>query len=112
MPEYPRIYPYFCFFLNNLIYKLLFISFMSTVKLQSMQRARAHGDTEMTEKTLQILELSSSGRQDGSITRRLSNELITTLEDRHGSVDVTRRNLGAGMPFLNESWIEANFTPD
>jgi len=66
----------------------------------------------MTEKTLQILELSSSGRQDGSITRQLSNELIATLEDRHGSVDITRRNLGAGVPFLDEAWIEANFTPD
>jgi FMN-dependent NADH-azoreductase len=85
---------------------------MSTVKLQSMQRARAHGDTQMTEKTLQVLELSSSGRQDGSITRQLSAELIAALEDRHGVVDITRRNVGAGVPFLNEAWIEANFTPD
>lgn len=66
----------------------------------------------MTDKTLQILELSSSGRQDGSITRQLSAELIAALEDRHGAVDITRRNLGAGLPFLNEAWIEANFTPD
>jgi len=47
---------------------------MSTVKLQSMQRATAHGDTKMTDKTLRILELSSSGRQDDSITRQLSAE--------------------------------------
>ncbi len=66
---------------------------MSTVKLQSMQRARAHGDTEMTGKTLQILELNSSGRQDGSITRQLSAELIAALEDRHGAIDITRRDL-------------------
>jgi len=66
----------------------------------------------MTDKTLQILKLSSSGRQEGSITRQLSDELIAALEDRHGSVDITRRNLGAGVPFLDEAWIEANFTPD
>ena len=85
---------------------------MSTVKLQSLQRARAHGDMEMTDKTLQILELSSSGRQDGSITRQLSAELIAALEDRHGTIDITRRDLAAGVPFVNEAWIEANFTPD
>jgi FMN-dependent NADH-azoreductase len=67
---------------------------------------------EMTDKTLQILELSSSGRQDGSITRQLSAELIAALEDRHGAIDITRRDLAAGVPFVNEAWIEANFTPD
>lgn len=66
----------------------------------------------MTDKTLQILELSSSGRQEGSITRQLSAELIAALEDRHGSADITRRNLSAGVPFLNEAWIEANSTAD
>ena len=85
---------------------------MSTVKLQLMQRAKAHGDTEMTGKTLQILELNSSGRQDGSITRQLSAELIAALEDRHGAIDITRRDLAAGVPFVNGAWIEANFTPD
>ena len=85
---------------------------MSTVKLQLMQRAKAHGDTEMTGKTLQILELNSSGRQDGSITRQLSAELIAALEDRHGTIDITRRDLAAGVPFVNGAWIEANFTPD
>ena len=66
----------------------------------------------MTDKTLQILELSSSGRQEGSITRQLSAELIAALEDRHGTIDITRRDLAAGVPFVNEAWIEANFTPD
>jgi len=85
---------------------------MSTVKLLSMQRAIAHGDTKMNDKTLRILEISSSGRQESSITRQLSAELIAALEDRYGSTDITRRNLGAGVPFVNEAWIEANFTPD
>lgn len=66
----------------------------------------------MADNALRILELSSSGRQDGSVTRQLSADLIAALEDRHGSVDITRRNLGAGVPFLDEAWIEANFTSD
>ncbi len=66
----------------------------------------------MSNKPLQILEISSSARQDGSVTRQLCADLIAALEDRHGPVDITRRNLGNGVPVLNEAWIEANFTPD
>lgn len=77
-----------------------------------MQQAAAYGDMKMSNKPLRILEISSSGRQHGSVTRQLSADLIAALEDHHGSVDITRRNLSAGVPFLNEAWIEANFTPD
>ena len=66
----------------------------------------------MSNKPLRILEISSSGRQNGSATRQLSADLIAALEDHHGLVDITRRNVGAGVPFVNEAWIEANFTPD
>jgi FMN-dependent NADH-azoreductase len=66
----------------------------------------------MNNKTLRILELSSSGRRDGSVTRELSADLIAALEDRYGSVQLTRRDLAAGVPFVDEAWIEANFTPD
>jgi FMN-dependent NADH-azoreductase len=77
-----------------------------------MQRAAAQGDTKMNDKALQVLELSSSGRLDGSVTRQLTADLIAALEDRHGSLDITRRNLGAGVPFLSDAWIGANFTPE
>jgi len=66
----------------------------------------------MNDKALQVLELSSSGRQAGSVTRQLTADLIAALEDHHGSLDITRRNLGAGIPFLNEAWIGATFTPE
>jgi FMN-dependent NADH-azoreductase len=66
----------------------------------------------MNDKTLQVLELSSSGRSSGSITRALSADLIAALEDRFSDVQMTRRDLSAGMPFIDEAWIEANFTPD
>ena len=66
----------------------------------------------MNDQTLQILEISSSGRHDGSVTRQLSAELIAALEDRSGSVELTRRDLALGIPFVDEAWIEANFTAD
>lgn len=66
----------------------------------------------MSRKPQRILELSASGRSDGSVTRELSNDLITALQDRHGVAEVTRRDLSAGVPFVNEAWISANFTAD
>ena len=60
----------------------------------------------------QVLEISSSGRFEGSTTRALSRDLISALEDRYGDVDVTRRDLAAGVPFVDEAWIEANFTAE
>lgn len=66
----------------------------------------------MKTKTLRILEVSASGRRNGSITRELSTDLIAALGDRFGSVQLTRRDLLHGVPFVDEAWIEANFTPD
>lgn len=66
----------------------------------------------MQEQSLQVLEISSSGRQEGSITRQLSADLIAALEDRFRSLEVTRRDLGRGVPFVDGAWIEANITPD
>jgi len=66
----------------------------------------------MQARKLQVLEINSSGRREGSITRKLSSDLIAALEDRVGSIDVTRRNLANGVPFVNDAWIQANFTPD
>jgi len=66
----------------------------------------------MNNNTVRILEISSSGRHDGSASRQLSADLITAFEQRHGSIDVTRRDLSSGVPFVDDAWIEANFTPE
>jgi FMN-dependent NADH-azoreductase len=66
----------------------------------------------MNEQPTRVLSISSSGRHDGSVTHALSADLIAALEDRHGSIDLTRRDVGAGLPFVDAAWIEANFTPD
>ena len=59
---------------------------------------------------LRILEVAASGRSKGSVSRMLSGDLIDALEARHGDVERTRRDLSDGLSFVDESWIEANFT--
>lgn len=66
----------------------------------------------MNKKPLQVLTINSSGRREGSITRELSDDLVAALEDRHGAIQLTQRDVGTGLPFVDAAWIEANFTPD
>jgi FMN-dependent NADH-azoreductase len=70
------------------------------------------GDSSMSGKTVNILEISSSGRHDGSVSRKLSKDLIAALQDKHGDVNIVHRDLSDGIPFVDAAWIEANFTPD
>ncbi len=65
-----------------------------------------------TKKTapLKILEVAASGRNEGSVSRMLSADLIGALQMRHGRIELTRRDLGKGLPFVDEAWINANFT--
>jgi FMN-dependent NADH-azoreductase len=72
----------------------------------------ALGEPDMQDKALKILEIAASGRRDDSITRQLSADLISALQDRFGPIEVSRRDLASGVPFVDEAWIEANFTPD
>jgi FMN-dependent NADH-azoreductase len=66
----------------------------------------------MPANNLQVLEISSSGRIEGSTSRALSRDLISALEDRHGDIDVAHRDLATGVPVVDEAWITANFTPE
>ena len=66
----------------------------------------------MNKKALKVLELSSSGRRAESVTRRLSDKMLSALESHHGTLEVSRRDLSEGLPFVDSAWIEANFTAD
>ena len=66
----------------------------------------------MQGRQLQILEVNSSGRKGDSVSRKLSEELLTALENQHVQVNRTHRDLSDGVPFVNDAWIEANFTPE
>jgi len=64
----------------------------------------------MATKTLNILRIDASGRQRGSVSRRLTSDVVAALEMRHGNVDVVVRDLAAGIDLVDQRWIEANFT--
>ena len=62
--------------------------------------------------TTHILEISASARGEGSMSRLLSRDLLKALEDRHGDITVTRRNVAEGLPFVNADWVVATNTPE
>ena len=62
--------------------------------------------------TTHILEISASARGDGSMSRLLTRDLLKALEDRHGDITVTRRNIAEGLPFVDADWVVATNTPD
>lgn len=59
---------------------------------------------------VKLLRVDSSGRYEGSSTRALTDSLIEALASGNKAVDVTQRDLAKGMPHVDESWIQANFT--
>ena len=63
-------------------------------------------------KETRVLEVSASGRVNGSASRELSRDLISALQDRYGNVQTVHRDLANGVPFVDEAFIEANFTAD
>lgn len=62
--------------------------------------------------TTRILEISASARPEGSMSRLLTRDLIKALEDRHGDVAITRRNVAEGLPFVDADWVVATNTPE
>lgn len=54
-----------------------------------------------------ILHIDASARIDGSVTRNLSQQIVTRL----GDAEVIRRDLKEALPQIDAAWIGANFTP-
>jgi len=67
---------------------------------------------QVMEKTVKVLRIDASGRQDQSSTRALADNLIDALADRYSGVELVSRDLAKGMPHVDQNWIEANFTPE
>ena len=57
-----------------------------------------------------VLLVNSSGRMHDSVSRTLTGDVVRALEIRHGEIGVKRRDLADGVPFVDEAWIDANFT--
>lgn len=62
--------------------------------------------------TTHILEISASARSEGSMSRLLTGDVVKALEDRHGDVTITRRNVAKGLPFVDADWVAATNTPE
>lgn len=59
--------------------------------------------------TKHILRIDASMRVAGSNSRKLAQQLIETISNE--DTQLTHRDLKSGLPFVNEQWINANFTP-
>lgn len=66
--------------------------------------------TQANPKPLRVLRVDASGREQGSVTRQLADLFLTRLAERHGEVRVSRRDVAAGLPFVDAAWIGANVT--
>ncbi len=58
-----------------------------------------------------ILRLDASASVHASNSKKLGDELITQLENRHAISNVRQRDLNQEVSFIDEAWVAANFTP-
>ena len=62
--------------------------------------------------SLKVLRVDSSARSEGSMSRRVADELIERLQESEGAVEVSVRDLAIEAPtFVDAAWVDANFTP-
>ncbi len=59
-----------------------------------------------------LLTINSSGRHTDSVTRNMVAKVSQQLKHMNDNLDEIERDLITGIPFIDESWIGANFTAD
>ena len=62
-------------------------------------------------RTRHILRIEASARQTGSVSRKLTARIIDHLGQQH-ALRVADRDVSQGLPFVNDEWVSANFTPE
>ena len=58
-----------------------------------------------------ILLIDSSAREQGSMTRQMTQIIASRLLDKYSDSKIIVRNVASGLSFLDEQWVAANFTP-
>ncbi|MBL4659420.1 MAG: NAD(P)H-dependent oxidoreductase [Alcanivoracaceae bacterium] len=58
-----------------------------------------------------ILLIDSSARDQGSMTRKMTQIIANQLLNKYSDNKVIVRNVASGLSFLDEQWVAANFTP-
>jgi len=66
----------------------------------------------MQKKELNVLVVSSSARQSNSVTRRFADEMLDKLHQQYEQVNVLQRDVSVGLPYVDEKWINACFSPE
>jgi FMN-dependent NADH-azoreductase len=62
---------------------------------------------------LRVLRVDASARGEPSVTRQLADLMLRELGERAPGVSVARRDVAAGLPFVDAAWVGANQTePD
>ena len=64
-----------------------------------------------TDRTFNVLRIDASARYEGSSSRALTDAAIEALRTRYSDIRVVDRDLGRGLPFVDEAWVGATFTP-
>lgn len=64
-----------------------------------------------TQTPLKILQIDSSGRYTDSVSRDLTRYFADELQKELTDSEITYRDVAKGLPFIDETWITANFTP-
>jgi len=64
----------------------------------------------MQAKELNVLMVTSSARSSKSVTRRFATEMLTELKSQYRQLNVLYRDVSNGLPFVDEKWVNANFT--
>lgn len=90
-----------CLFLGYLFHTIHFLYFVHHLNKQ-------YKKTEMSLE--KILHITSSGRNEGSISRQVSDLVVDYLKNASQSLNIVSRDVAPGLPFVNEEWINSNFT--
>ncbi|MEM7610586.1 MAG: NAD(P)H-dependent oxidoreductase [Pseudomonadota bacterium] len=61
---------------------------------------------------LNVLRIDSSARIDDSQSRHYTDEAVAALRERYDHVDVVQRDIAVGLPFVDQDWVGATFTPE
>src|SRR5512139_1509686 len=66
--------------------------------------------TPFTHPSLRVLRVDASARAEGSVTRQLADLMLRELDERVPGLSVARRDVAAGLPFVDAAWVGANLT--
>jgi FMN-dependent NADH-azoreductase len=66
--------------------------------------------TPFTRPSLRVLRVDASARFEGSVTRQLADLMLRELDERVPGLSVARRDVAAGLPFVDAAWVGANLT--